>query len=260
MNRKLSELACVLGVVCANIFVVGCDDSASPSNTNGSTEVVSNPAKPDSVTVAVPTWNKKDYGIPWNDSITYGTVVDSRDRQVYRTVSIGSQTWMAENLNYKTPGADSGDCISNSVDSCAKYGRYYQWSQSVAGTQGTMDGISKIQGICPVGWHVPTANEWEVLVNGVERATGVGIDNGAYLFKARAGWEAPYIDWVLAGVDAYGFRAVSTEGIPSRQERSEWWTATKMAGVEKRVSFTSSSNKLYVGTGDLRQTLRCTKN
>ena len=72
---------------------------------------------------------------------------DARDGQTYKTVKIGSQVWMAENLNYALP--DSSWCYENEPDSCAKYGRLYNFNGA--------------QLACPAGWHLPSNEEWSIL-------------------------------------------------------------------------------------------------
>ncbi|MBK8802943.1 MAG: fibrobacter succinogenes major paralogous domain-containing protein [Fibrobacteres bacterium] len=139
--------------------------------------------------------------IPWNASISYGSLTDPRDGQVYRTVKIGTQTWMAQNLNFKV---DSSWCQANSPDSCAKYGRLYQW----AGAMGldasynskSWSGILPRQGVCPASWHIPNDAEWTVLTTFIGDSAGIKL-------KATDGWESSKFG-AHRGTDAYGFRVL----------------------------------------------------
>ncbi|MBQ7080311.1 MAG: hypothetical protein IJM92_11775 [Fibrobacter sp.] len=107
----------------------------------------------------------------------YGTMTDERDGQVYKTVKIGNQWWMAENLNYAYIDSIETDynrydsasvCYNNAPDSCAKYGRLYMWDAAMdcknndCFTYHTED--SKSRGICPEKWHIPSVNEWKILI------------------------------------------------------------------------------------------------
>ncbi|MBZ0184236.1 MAG: fibrobacter succinogenes major paralogous domain-containing protein [Melioribacteraceae bacterium] len=83
-------------------------------------------------------------------------LADERDGQIYKTVKIGNQVWMAENLNYKT---NSGSwCDDNDPRNCEKYGRLYTWDAAMNGS--TTEGA---QGVCPSGWHIPTLAEFQTL-------------------------------------------------------------------------------------------------
>lgn len=145
-----------------------------------------------------------DHGIPWNRSVSYGRILDSRDGKTYRTVRIGAQTWMAENLNW----AGSGVCYANSPDSCAKYGRLYTWPQVMDSSSSSLASPSGVKGICPTGWHVPSDAEWQSL----EGAIGMSASNVAATryrgttegtkLKSTLGWDN------LNGTDAYGFRVL----------------------------------------------------
>jgi len=121
----------------------------------------------------------------------YGFVTD-KDGQDYKTVKIGKQTWMAENLNYKVSGSL---CFDNEDDNCELYGRLYNWEAAMSA--------------CPSGWHLPDTTEWKTLV------TYVGANPGTKL-KSINGWddyygeddEDDYNDNPANGTDRYGFAAL----------------------------------------------------
>lgn len=151
------------------------------------------------------------------DSCKYGTLVDNRDGQVYKTVKIGCQWWMAENLNYRylqpTEELDSSSfCYNDSMDYCAKYGRLYTWSAAMdsAGlfsnsgkgcgnnTFCNLDSVV-VQGVCPEGWHIPVDVEFDILAF----AVGKYSPNGGKVLKSASDWGDNG-----NGSDAFGFSAL----------------------------------------------------
>ncbi|MEI7982680.1 MAG: FISUMP domain-containing protein [Bacteroidota bacterium] len=90
------------------------------------------------------------------------------DNNNYATVTIGTQIWMAENLNVgiringvegqTNNGIIEKYCYNNDEANCAIYGGLYQWDEMMqyVATPG-------VQGICPIGWHLPTYDEWTIL-------------------------------------------------------------------------------------------------
>lgn len=136
----------------------------------------------------------------FNPDITYGTMTDSRDKKVYKTVKIGGQTWMAENLNYAdsatTPSLlNRSWCYNNDSANCAVAGRLYTWAAAIDSAKLYKDksidcGYHKtcalpdtVYGICPPGWHLPTRAEWDTLFTEVD-----GKSTAGKILKSQTGW------------------------------------------------------------------------
>ena len=85
---------------------------------------------------------------------------------IYKHITLGDYTWMAENLNYET---ESGSyCKESSKADCGTYGRLYNWATAVG--KGSTCNASKcdlgsgyVQGVCPEGWHIPNYKEMNSL-------------------------------------------------------------------------------------------------
>ena len=108
-----------------------------------------------------------------SDSFEYGTLLDTRDNKTYKTIKIGNQEWMAENLNYadsiKTPSLKGQNkCPNDKEENCLKYGRLYSdmatmdWSECNSDSPCNFPSLPA-QGICPPNWHLPTTEEWNIL-------------------------------------------------------------------------------------------------
>lgn len=135
-----------------------------------------------------------------NPAFEYGELLDARDNKVYRTIEIGSQIWMAQNLNFydSTDVSLEGQtaCYYDSLVFCETYGRLYSWSAAMKflsdyNNQKTETKMIKTphRGVCPEGWHLPSDAEWDTLgayVGAHNGAEGVGAS-----LKARYLWTGP---------------------------------------------------------------------
>ena len=139
--------------------------------------------------------------------------------KVYKTMQIGSQIWMAENLNIDVPNSFYDE---NTPDYRLKYGLLYTWAAAVdsiglfsKNSKGCGSGHNKcyavlpIQGICPKGWHLPTKEEFETLIETVG-----GVDVAGKKLKSAEGWAKTiysgygYLGTNANGTDDYGFTAL----------------------------------------------------
>ena len=134
--------------------------------------------------------------------------IDERDGKTYKTVKIGNQVWMAENLAYKP---SSGNYWAYNV---AKYGYLYGWQTA--------------KNVCPTGWHLPRDYEWSVLKDylGGEQVAGTKMksslgwrDNGNG--TNESGFNA-FPGGFLNGIDINGF-------ISSIGDEGYWWSSSSIA-------------------------------
>ncbi len=156
----------------------------------------------------------------FNPDIAYGTMTDSRDGQTYKTVKIGDQTWMAENLNYadsiNTPSLlERSWCYDDVAANCDVAGRLYTWAAAIdsvalyddgngvdCGYDKTCSLPDTVYGICPPGWHLPTDTEWHTLFTEVS-----GYSTAGMILKSQTGW-----DENGNGTDGVGFSALPVGG------------------------------------------------
>jgi len=190
-----------------------------------------------------------------NANVVYGADVPYQG-ETYKTVKIGSQTWMARNLNYD-PGTGNSSCYDNSSVNCTKYGRLYDWSTAMDlpskcnSTLSTSDADCTIRtpnhrGICPSGWHIPSDAEWDALMTAVG-----GEETAGTKLKATTGWNS--YSGVPAGTDTYGFAALPggyglSDGNFSRVgDDGYWWSAT-----EDDAKFAYNRYMYYIKEGVFR--------
>jgi uncharacterized protein (TIGR02145 family) len=136
-----------------------------------------------------------------------GTFTDSRDGKVYKTVTIGTQTWMAENLSYKP---SSGNYWAyNNMESVAKsFGYLYDWETA--------------KKVCPAGWHLPSDAEWTTLTDNLG-----GTDSAGGKLKQTYCWDVPNIN----ATNSSGFRALPggihyNDVFSSFGSNGYWWTSS----------------------------------
>jgi len=123
------------------------------------------------------------------------SLCDGRDGKSYKLVVIGTQTWMAENLNYNASGSI---CYNNSDTNCEKYGRLYNWATAMNGYTSSTADPSGVQGICPEGWHLPSQAEWNALTTYIQSTKSCTNCDEQYLRTTT--WNSGY--------DTYGFKAL----------------------------------------------------
>jgi len=177
----------------------------------------------------------------------------------YRTVRIGTQTWIAENLNYDVLGSK---CYNNEDSNCAKYGRLYDWATAMNLPSSCNSSTcasqinAKHQGICPGGWHIPSNDDWDALMTEVGGSSIAGRK-----LKSTSGWN--YGD---NSTDDYGFSALPGGACDLDGSfyyvvsGGYWWSASEnnSKNAYYRYMFYGVEDVYYYGDSKIRlRSVRC---
>ena len=125
--------------------------------------------------------------------IKYETITDARDQQKYRTVTVGNQVWMAQNLNF---AAEESFC-----EECEYYGRTYSWNAALNS--------------CPEGFVLPSMRDFQILMDRLQ-----GVDS----YKATRGWASAGMDAAGIAVLPAGFRSFKDNVMKRRDEMAGFWS------------------------------------
>ena len=189
----------------------------------------------------------------------YDSFTDSRDGETYRTVKIGNQIWMVDNLRFKTE-----ECYApgNDETNVAKYGRLYTWN--VAET------------ICPAGWHLPDTTEWQKLATNVDESlSGVWVNEENFvgkILKSVNRWNDKGDGESGNGTDDFVFKALpggaydpSKGGFVSMGNYAEFWTSSERKDLDSKawrieLGYSRDYAGLYGGaTKSTAMSVRCVK-
>ena len=181
--------------------------------------------------------------------VVEGSLTDSRDGQVYRTLEINGQVWMAENLNYKT---DDSRCYHDSLENCAKYGRLYVWAEAL--------------NVCPEGWYLPDTTEWYTLLYGtIGDIAEVGIEELGRNIRSKNGWLNQGTGGIDA-TDALGFSVLpggsgDSSSYVGKGYNANFWTALSYSNRESYSVYISYNNAVAFSIDDkgFFESVRCLK-
>lgn len=182
-----------------------------------------------------------------SDAQQYGTLKDLRDGKVYKTVKIGSQVWMAENLNVSKfrngdliPEAKTFEQYQISIENGTPMWCYYDFDSTNAKTYGKLYNYYAIKdkrGLAPMGWKIPSKREWETLISilgGAKSAEKKLKSNNSWLYSGNnsSGFSA-----LPGGIlnDSNSFSGMGVAGF--------WWsTSVTKDGIDAAYTLTLYDN------------------
>jgi uncharacterized protein (TIGR02145 family) len=184
-----------------------------------------------------------------------GTFTDNRDSKTYKTTTIGTQVWMAENLNYET--TSGSHCYDDNSTNCDTYGRLYTWSAAMNGASSSSMSPSGVQGVCPTGWHLPSDAEWTELTDYIIANTPAAIESrydiGGYLKHTYSS--------SFRGNDYFGFSALSGgyhDGSSFERYGTNgfWWSSTEYEStpIERSLNY---RNDIFGRSKSYAYSVRC---
>jgi len=179
-------------------------------------------------TTESPVWNFTTMQDPWQCG---NSLTDTRDGQTYPTVQIGTQCWMAKNMNIGTRidgiqntqnnGIIEKYCYDNLETNCDVYGGLYRWDEMMQ--YSTTPGTS---GICPTNWHLSTDSEWTALETYLG---GENVAGGKLKETGTIHWTSPN----FGATNSSGFTGLPGGGgyynalFSQKSDFGSWWTSTE---------------------------------
>ena len=259
----------VIGFMLIMAFAfVGCDDSSSASAENSEPAALSSAEKLGSSSseklsetssgsadkvVSSSSEAKKTVWNYLNPDIDYDEFTDKRDSQVYKTVQIGEQIWMAQNLNYETENSWCGGGIqgTKTEGDCPVYGRLYTWAAAIGKSEdecgyghdcdlASAGSATFIQGVCPDGWHVPTRDEWKALIEAVDGSITVYMWPNTRARNSRPRLAGPPIATSLTRTPTALPRSPLASGTTTKAN-STLSTATPTSGARSTIARTPTT-------------------
>ena len=205
----------------------------------------------------------------FNPVIDYGSMTDERDGKKYKTVTIGDEVWMAENLNYadsvKTASLKGKSwCYNNVAKNCDVTGRLYTWAAAMdsvktgCGYGSTCSPTLPVQGICPTGWHLPDTTEWNTLFTAVG-----GRSTAGKVLKSQSGWYRN-----RNGTDTFGYSALPAGysgdigGFYGDNSYASFWSSTESGSYRAYIMYLFCDLEdadLYIYGKDYGFSVRCLK-
>ena len=200
-------------------------------------------------------------------SITYSSLTDSSvsdfDGNIYKTVTIGTQIWMKENLKsvHYADGTDIPGVVAynNSDSMAAIYGRLYTWNAAMKNST-----VQKTQGVCPNGWHLPANSEWTIL----EDYLGGALVAGGKMKDTTSDWRLPN----KGATNSSGFSALPAGEYDAHytpnifqllNEFAVFWTSTQVGNLkstERYLAWDSTASIPFNWYKTMKYSIRCIKN
>jgi uncharacterized protein (TIGR02145 family) len=221
------------------------------------------------------------------------TSVSDIDGNVYKTVAIGNQLWMVENLKTTrysdgtaiplvnanpawealTPSCKAYCWYNDDIFNKDKFGALYTWSAAMNGVDSSNKTPSGVQGVCPSGWHLPSDEEWQILANYLiyngHSFTNTGIGIGKSM-AATIGWTT-FPSAGTVGNDQKSNNSSGFSALPGGSRlyngtfnqagcSGNWWRSTEYSSSLAYFRYICYSNsRMYSGTNNKQNGLsvRC---
>jgi len=204
-------------------------------------------------------------------NLSVNAFTDTRDGNVYHSVTIGTQVWMAENLKY-IPSVNeptdqsqslpryyvfgySGTNLSEAISAInyQTYGVLYNWPAAMNGQNSSSSNPSAVQGACPLGWHLPSDAEWTQLTDYLE---GESVAGGKLKEIGNLHWSVPN----NGATNSVNFSALPGGNLNSSSSfgysgtGGYWWCATELDAYDAWFRGVYNHNTI-VGLGDVGKEL-----